>query len=997
MAGKSPISKVLNIPQEVPFIDTLAGKLILLANNSKTRLMDIRVFLPTRHACHTLKSAIFRKKKGESVIFPRLIPLGDIDEDELFTSDWGGLGLDPGKKFDFRPPVEEIRRHLMLAQLVRAKDPRILPDHALKLAIELASLLDQIYTERLEFKELDRLAPIELADHWEVTVEFLKILERSWPQILEEEGVIESVKRRNQLLTTVAENLSTQNPNSYVIAAGSTGTIPATADLLKAIINLPNGHVVLPGLDRQLSDFSWDNMHPAHPQYGIKKLLNYLKVERDKVDDWVQSQEKKISLRSHVINKALGSNDLGNLKEEFQRTEIYHSMKDVSIVPCSNAQEESLVIALAMRHTLESKVRTAALVTPDRRLARRVVAQLKRWNINISDSASRSLNDTSHGIYLKLILDAASKMMSPVSMLALLKHPLSSGGMRYEKFRECVRKIELMGLRGPRPISGVDGLKKTISRIKLDDQNNNERVKNISREDLLHVTLLLEKAFNPLLSILKRRKVTFRDIAKAHITAAEHIAGDHLYKGEVRLWSGDIGEQAASFMFELMVGNGDWNIEPSSYLSIFDTLIKKYIIKQGSDIHPQLSIWGLLEARLQRADTMILGGLNEGTWPPDIKDSPWMSRSMIKAFGLPPIDRRIGLTAHDFVQGMSASNVLITRSLRFDGTPTIKSRWLTRIESFLARLDCTDALAKEDYWLKWAIALDKPKKEYKNIPPAPIPPVKVRPATLTATQIETLIRDPYTIYAEKILNLSPLDNLDADPSAPKRGIFVHLVLEKFIRAYMKDLPKDAEKAFLEIGQNVFAREIDRPGVLAIWWPRLKRVARWYVENERIRRKSGYLPAALEVSGMLELSVEGKCFRIVAKADRIDYAPDSGYTVIDYKTGLLPTDKQIEMGLAPQLPIEAAILSSGGFKNLKIGEVKQMVLMQLSGGKEPGVEHVVELDPLAVASSIVTQIKDLLIYFNDQNTPYRSNPRPTLSNRFKGYDHLARVKAWRIGS
>src|SRR5690606_40649772 len=95
--------------------------------------------------------------------------------------------------------------------------------------------------------------------------------------------------------------------------------------------------------------------------------------------------------------------------------------------------------------------------------------------------------------------------------------------------------------------------------------------------------------------------------------------------------------------------------------------------------HPRLFIWGPLEARLQHADRIILGGLNEGTWPGDASIDPWLNRPMRAELAIEPPERRIGLAAHDFASGASAGGVVLTRALKVGGAPTVASRWLLRL------------------------------------------------------------------------------------------------------------------------------------------------------------------------------------------------------------------------------------------------------------------------------------------------------------------------------
>src|SRR5690606_20009946 len=117
---------------------------------------------------------------------------------------------------------------------------------------------------------------------------------------------------------------------------------------------------------------------------------------------------------------------------------------------------------------------------------------------------------------------------------------------------------------------------------------------------------------------------------------------------------------------------------PESYSYFFDELLSARVVRPRFGLHPRLFIWGPLEARLQHADRMILGGLNEGTWPGEANIDPWVNRPMRAAMGLEPPERRIGLSAHDFAEGASAEEAVLSRALKVEGAPAVASRWWLR-------------------------------------------------------------------------------------------------------------------------------------------------------------------------------------------------------------------------------------------------------------------------------------------------------------------------------
>lgn len=984
MTEKPPEVRTINAGQ--PFVDVLAAGIRARVGDDPADLAAVTVLLPTRRACRSLAEAFLRISGGKPLLLPRLTPLGDVDEEEVLIEGWHGLGAGGEDGLSLPPAISGMRRQLLLTRLIMARDKADgTPEQAARLAQELARLLDQVHTERLDFSRLPALVTEKtFADHWRVTLDFLEILTDAWPKILNAEGVIDPADRRNRLLDSRAALWRQSPPPNWIIAAGSTGTIPATADLLDTVARLPRGAVVLPGLDRAADDDVWNALEPHHPQYGMARLLERIGVERRAVGDWSDgAPDLELSRRDGVLHGALRPAAAGGGAVP-SGDEMRAALSGLSRVDCPGPREEAAVIGLAMRRVLEQPGRTAALVTPDRRLARRVAVELRRWDIAVDDSAGRPLAETPIGALLRLCAQVAASDLAPVPLLALCKHPLVAGGRQRAEFRHLARRLEISVLRGPRPAAGIDGLRRALAD---DTPELRAFVDNVG----VRLAPLRKRFQSPATSLVA--------LVKAHIDAAEGLAETAETPGAEILWGGDDGDAAAAFVSEIIeTGEALGEIAPQHYPALFETLLTGRVVRPRYGAHPRLFIWGLLEARLQRADLMILGGLNEASWPPEIEASPWMSRPMMSDFGLPSPERRIGLTAHDFVQGFAAPEVMLTRAERIEGAPTVPCRWLRRLDNLIERVGGGDLrFAAATPWLDWANALDTPSTPRPAQPPRPTPPVETRPDKLSVTAIETLIRDPYAIYAGRILRLRPLDRLDADPGAADRGTIIHDTLDRFLRDFPAALPDNAEARLQELGREVFDSHLARPGVRAFWWPRFVRIARWFVANEHRRRVAGFETVATEAEGALEIIGGHRPFTLTARADRIDRRADVGLAIIDYKTGQPPSDKQIAAGLTPQLPLEAAIALAGAFKDVAVGlgePVAQLMYMRLSGGRQPGQERAVKLDVEETVEKTMDGLRRLLVKFDAPSTPYLSRPRPMFESRFGDYDHLARVKEWR---
>ncbi len=971
---------VYTISAQLPFVDTLAAGILDLAEQDPAQLTAIHVLLPTRRACRALRDAFLRLSNGTPTLLPAMTPIGDVDEDELLLSMGADttdvVGTDP---LHIPPAISSLRRQLLLARLIMARGDTS-PDQAVRLAIELARLLDQLHTERLDFSKFATLVPDAYAEHWQETLKFLEILTREWPAILKSEGTIDAADRRNRLLESQSRSWQINPPSTPVIAAGSTGSIPATADLLTTIAALPRGAVVLPGLDRDLADPAWQELEPHHSQFGLSRLLIHLGIERRAVKDWPLTgtailASERLTLARIALAPAQGALSDGPALtgESFENIRVGH---------CPTSRDEAGVIALAIRETLETPGKTVALITPDRPLARRVASELLRWQIEVDDSAGQPLGLTAPGSFFRTTARMVGEQFAPVSLLSVLKHPLASGGMSRSRFRQLTRRLEIQALRGPRPAPGIAGLRSALVESTT------------TEESIFDLIDCLEQATWDLAELVAKPAVALSQMVRAHVDLVEKLAASELESGAARVWTGDAGEGLAGFIAELLQHAETLaDIHPNTYPALLDGLMAGRAVRPRYGLHPRVFIWGLMEARLQRTDLTILGGLNEGTWPPQVDAGPWMSRPMMAQLGLAQPERQIGLTAHDFVQAFAAPDILLTRAERVDGTPTVPSRWLMRLDNTLKGAGFTDGLPQDPTYLNWFDGLDRPAQVSPCPPPAPRPPVATRPKGLSVTRIETWIRDPYTIFAEQILRLRVLDPLDANPGAADRGNLIHKILETFMLEFPDTLPADAEAQLIAIGGQEFKRHLSRPGVGAFWWPRFLRIAHWFIDFESQRRTMGIQSPLIEKTGTMEITVGATHFTLRAKADRIDRLTDGSLAIIDYKTGQAPTAPQVETGLVPQLSLEAAMAMAGVFPDLGPAPVSELLYLRLSGGRIPGEVKRLKLNVDAVAKSALKGLRRYIATYDKPQTPYRSRPRPMFKSRFGTYDHLARVREW----
>ncbi|MFO1080161.1 MAG: double-strand break repair protein AddB [Reyranellaceae bacterium] len=977
------MSGLFTIGAEGRFADELARGVLAQHGADPLALADVLILVPTRRAVRALREAFLRVSEGRPLVLPRIGPLGDV-EDDSWEAASGGI-----EALELPPAIDLAEREALLSELVAAfKDDEGEPvaksaAQALKLARELAALFDELSIEGVAFEQLDGLVEASFAGDWQRTVRFLSIVGKAWPAILAERQQIDVIERRSAALRARTLRWLEEPPQTPVIAAGSTGSQRPTRDLLKVVAQLPQGAVVLPGLDRSMDEASWLALDATHPQFGLRELLSEFQCPRGEVADWPGSGATPgpiVTARRELISELMRP---AETSESWSRPSA-SSLDHLTRADCATPQQEALTIALALRQVLEEPGRTAALVTPDRGLARRVAAELRRWDVEIDDSAGIPLAQTPPARLLLALVAAVDAGFAPVALLSLLQHPLCTLGRDRADLLAAVRRLDRRCLRGLKPAPGLAALQARIAgKIKPEQRLSLEGLV----DDLDRATRALAEAMAE-----SEGPGTLLDLT---IAAAEAIAPQDT------LWSGEAGQALADSLTRLRpawaaarpVPGGEWP-------ALLAAMLEPEIVRPAHGRHPRLAIWGPLEARLQQADLLVLGGLNEGTWPPSVESGPWINRPMRAALGLPQPERRIGLSAHDFAMAIGAERVLLTRSEREGGAPTVTSRWLTRLDALFAH-DPGSALPPPPYiqrarrsLLAWADVLDRPAGYAPWPRPRPVPPLEARPRSLSVSSVEQWRRDPYGLYARQILNLSRLDPLEEELGARDRGDALHKAFHTFLRRHPSGLlPGDAVRELESLGEHELALLLAVPAERAFWWPRFQRLARWIVATENDRRQSGSRLLDSETKGELHIAAGAGRLRIKGVADRIDRLDGETWEIIDYKTGRLPSKDELDALYAPQLLLEAAMAGTGGFTAIAGTPSRvELAYWQTNGLGDGG-----KISPIADSESLVGKLlaylKKAVAHYGRPDTAYPAVPWPRYAPPFNDYEHLERIAEW----
>ena len=974
-----PVPRVYAVPPGQDFACAFArGLRARLAGAAPEAAARTEVMVNTRRGARALEEALIDAARG-SALLPRIRLLAELGEDPMACP-------------DLPPAILPLRRQLRLTRLVEAYLDRAegaSPSAAPQLAEALTRLLDEMHEEGVAPEALDDLVagdlPASAAAHWQNALNFIDILRRAWPAIRDQaEGGALDPKLRQRLVTErLAARWRATPPDRPVIAAGSTGSVASTAELMAAIARLPRGAAVLPGFDLNLPTDIWQAAGPDHPMAPFKRLLDLVGMQPGDVRPW--SDQPAATPRLRLLTEALRPAPVADAWRAAAGTlaaEAGPATEGLTLIEAPDPRHEAAAIALAIRRALEVPDSRIALVTPDASLARRVTAELVRFGVIPDDSLGRPLAQTPPAVFLRLLAQTAALGAEPVRLAGLLQHPMMRPGLPRADHLRMARRYETSVLRA-RPQPG-------LAPGKLPAWDKADRAEIAWRA-------AIEGPLGVLTNALAGGSLA--GIVAAHKAAAEALTRPD-GETEPEIWKAEAGTCLLAAIQRLAQAADAHGSDPASgYLALLDAALAGETLPPAAERpHPRVMIWGTQEARIQGADLVILGGLNEGTWPQTVSPDPWLSRPMRQSLGLPSPDRVIGLSAHDFVQGAARPRVILTRSRKVEGTPAVASRWLIRLENLLSGLADGAALeamrARGAQLLSLVDLIHLPESSIDRAPRArPCPPVAARPRRLSVTQIETLIRDAYAIYAGKVLKLQPLDPLGRPPDFRDRGMVMHRIMEKFVRVAMGNLPpRDvAREQLMEAADKVLAADVPWPDTRRIWRARIARFADWFLEGERQRREVGR-PEGLEIKGALTLAAPAGEFTLTARADRIDRLNTGGAAIYDYKAGSPPSKSQIEHGFNHQLHLQGAILMAGGFEGIEALEAASGAYLGLTGSGDGGKEQAVA-DLVGQVSEHMKNLDELLAAYDRPEQPYTSHGRPFLSTSVGDYDHLARRGEW----
>ena len=974
--GSAPRAHVYNVPLGNDLCDVTAQWIIESAGADPLAISNNILLLPNNRAIKAMTEA-FVRQAAPGMLLPRMVAVGDMQLDEAL-----GPMLDPiDAGSALWPAIAPFERLMLLAKLVQdhqSSGAPLSPAEALRLARKLAELIDALEVDLIDFSQFaDIKIEADLAGHWQSAYARLLQILPAYRAALTARKLMGPAERRNHLLAALEQRLAQNAGEAPIIAVGITTSAKAVARVLRRVARLPNGHVILPGVDLELPDARWDDLSPStddspsfarrrnvevHPQFHLKHLLELMGIDRSEID---------------VLPTASSAPEAVAISEIFCLPEhcIYwqelpptrKSLPHAKWLEAEDSAQEAKAIALRIRGALEVTGKRVALITPDRELAVRVAGQLYRWGIEVDDSAGIPLLQTPPGTLMLALVDAISSRFSASSILAIAKHPLVFAGTERLVWLDHVRQLDL-ALRGT--ASGI-GLLAITRRLQAARKPN-------------EALIAWWTGFATLLSPLESADgQPFENVLASLRDVATALTDGGIWRGAsgrelTRNWEDVTASDLSTF------GRAD----ATGLVATFKEIFSGAVVRPPYGGHPRVAIYGLLEARLQQADMLICSGLNEGTWPQIAQPDPWLAPAIRRHLKLPTLDRNIGLSAHDLATALGAQEVLLTRARRDRGGPTVASRFLLRIKALMG-----ETLEVDDELLMWADALDRPeRKERFAERPVPMPNAEQRLVSLSVTDFDQLKSDPYSFYAKRILGLPVLEKVDAEPSYAWRGSLVHEILEKWFTHDQCAVDKLVARA-----DALLAQEAADPLLRALWQPRIAAGLRWVAdETRRFITEQGREVAVAEQPGTVHL----KGIAVKGRVDRIDRTADGDLVIIDYKTGMPPSTKQIIAGFALQLGLIGYMAEQLAIKGVS-GKASHFEYWSLAKKKEV-FGHIVtptstrasdkKPEPDDFVAFAVEQAEAAISKWILGDAPFTAKLHPEFA-LYGDYDQLMRLQEW----
>lgn len=885
------------IPGNEDFLLNFANGMLSKFGHLGPEIGKVTIILPTKRSCRKLAQTFFHISEKKACFLPRIYPLQDIELSYLLEQ-------------VFSCNITEDQPNL-LEHLRKKIAPEMLEMSILQGLCGANGLANHLYSLFYEIQKHQLGNIIEkiqhhYSDHLDQIIELLKFIIEALPQKLHKLGLIDKASYVNEISMILAITWEKYPPKYPVIIAGIDGETASDRALLKVVNEMRNGYVVLHNIDKSLPNAEWQEISHEHPQYQLKSLIDLCRVGREEIYSW-----------HNIVN--VKHNDIFFSKSFSRNFSNCAPPQDLTIIETETPQQELQFITQLCVDKLICGNESVLIVTQNELLIEKLTYMLLAHNVIPDCSIGNSALKCDEMIFLQLIMRTIFEHFSPISLLALLKHDLCKIAQK-----EVVQQFEISHLRG---INSYKNLQELIAAT-------DEEIKQILQLILEHSRKLEE--------IMSQKTTDFGDILSTHLELAERLSANSL-------WQHERGVELRELLLELSRNaHHIGKIAPISYLAIMRDMLSKAKFRTSKTYNPRLIIITPKESQLLCADNVILADLNENSWPQKSSSNIFLNDILMQSLGFENSEIETGRNAAKFYNLLHNKNIYLTRSKTSKNIITTSSRWLLRIKLLLQKIA---------YHEQPALNLSPEILDIIELPlTSPTPPVEFRLKSLSVTQVEKLIRNPYDIYASKILRLYELEPINKDPENLDYGNLIHEAIHHFTLHYKP--PTEPYKFFMDFilqkGRDLFYK----PAIRNVWLPKIEKIARWFIEYHLDNMSCKLLPET-------ELQAKFGDFTLKARLDRMEVREGNCVTILDYKTGKLPGKKDIADLVSIQLPLEALLAQKNGYI------VTKLLYLQLNSQLDEPVLHELP-EPTLLITKAEAKLLELIEFYKTQEHGYDFN-------------------------
>jgi ATP-dependent helicase/nuclease subunit B len=909
----------------------------ILARHTPETLAQAVVFVPNRRSVAVMRDAFAHELDGKATLLPRFIPLADIGDALLGLI--GSAAFEILEAIPVAMPLAQ-QRYILTQQVAifeRKHRPHVSLDYAMTMADALMELQENIARAGVSITraQLLDLMPKNYAEHWRDAIEFLAILTDVWPSIEQEMGVITATAHELRVMEALATYWAKQPPAYAVYAVGSTASQSVTAQLLKTIAHMPQGAVILPGIDPTMDAGEWEAIAAGHPLFHLKQFLDGFAIPPANVTPLVNAP-RSIWLEASVPPAFVPKWPVRILPDH----------RSLRLIPCAQPEEEVRVISLLLREALENPAQHVALITPDERLMAQVASHMKRYDITVDRLNAGTLASTQIGSLWAVLLAALMEPERQLPLRSLLHHPLMAID---PALRQGLEK-------------GWHGLNRShAGHLPRHDANLNA-----------HPNYAALAAFVKQIYKLSSQTMS----ASGWVNACRSL---------LEAWveeSGQAHDAVEAELAAIAYADGFGAMPIQDFAALLTDRLATPWRDAGLNTHPRIHLLTPVEARLQRFDCVIFANMVDDLWPGMHQPNPWMNLAASESLGLPDVAERVSLMAHDVLMLGSYGEVFLTYPRRAGGSPTTRSRFIERLLTLLASHRIAEADITAAHYASWAQMLYASDVYAPEAPATPRPTGAQRPRRLPVTDIEKLVKDPFHIYAKHVLGLRKLDEIDASPEASDFGSLTHKAAEELSRHWDAEKRPATQSELAQMAQHALRELSERPSIDIFWRARLKNGLH-YVNHLEAEHRDALTHVACEEKIEQSFPLTGnEAITLYGRIDRVE-TRNTGITIIDHKTGQPPSQKEILDGRAPQLLAYSMLLGD------RVEAVQYWALPRL--GTQGDITQA-EITP-EILAQFEAKLRSALLTMLDEATPFLARPNGG-DDRFGGdYDGISRWDEW----